>query len=450
MQNLIVNLKKNMNNEKDKQVIKNMFGAFTVKGGALIISLFTMPAYIKYFDNQVVLGLWFTVLSVMLWILSFDFGIGNGLRNKLVGAIIRDDKQEIKEYISSAYIIIAGIVAIAIVMGFSISVFIDWNTVFNISQNVISKNTMLFTVRCVFVGIMLQFLLRLISSILYAMQKSALTNLLALITSIMQLLFILLIPKYDIETNLKILSVSYVACVNLPLIFASIVVFKRELKGCMPSIKYFSKSMAISILTLGGVFFWNQIMYMIITVTNEFFITKFSGPQYVVEYSIYNKLFTLVGSLFMLALAPMWSAITKAINEKDVVWLSKTYKVLNYMVILAIVCEILMIPFLQFIIHIWLGKNAITVNYTFAIIFAIYGSVFIYQSVLSTIVCGMGEMKLQAICYTGGVILKFIIIYFGIKIYDSWIMVIVANILILLPYCLLQPREIKKSIYSLK
>lgn len=450
MQDLIVKIKNNLNNEKDKQVIKNMLGAFSIKGGALIISLFTMPAYIRYFDNQVVLGLWFTILSVMLWILSFDFGIGNGLRNKLVESIVKKDKNEIKAYISSAYIIIAGVVGVTIAVGIIISAFINWNAIFNIKPDIVSNKTMLFTVRCVFIGIMLQFLLRLISSILYAMQKSALTNLLALITSVMQLVFILLIPKYDIETNLKMLSVSYIACVNLPLIVASISVFKRDLKGCAPNIKYFNKSMSISVLTLGGIFFWNQIMYMIITVTNEFFITKFLEPQYVVEYSIYNKLFTLIGSLFMLALAPMWSAITKAINEKDAMWLSKTYKLLNYMVILAVAFEFLMIPFLQVIIKVWLGKNAITVNYLFAIVFAVYGSVFIYQSVLSTIVCGMGKMRLQAICYTCAVILKFIIIYVGVKIYNSWIVVIIANLVILLPYCLLQPREIKNSIHRLK
>lgn len=443
-------LYKLISDEKDKQVTKNILGAFIIKGGALIISLITMPAYIKYFDSEVVLGLWFTVLSVMLWILSFDFGVGNGLRNKLVGSIVRGDKREIKENISSAYIIITGIEVIFVIFGITVSGFINWNSIFNISQNIISEETMLFMIRCIFIGIMLQFILGLISSILYALQKSAVTNLISLVTSVLQLSFILLLPKYDMELNLKILSLSYVVCVNLPLIIVTIFVFKKELKGCGPNIKFFNKNNAISVLSLGGIFFWNQIMYMIITVTNEFFITQFSGPKYVVEYQIYNKLFTVVGTIFMLALTPMWSAITKAINEKDAVWIEKTYKILNYMVILAVGCEMLILPFLQFVMNIWLGKNTITVNYIFAIIFALYGSVFIYQTVLSTIVCGMGKMKLQAICYTVAVICKFIIIYFGMKTFNSWIVVIIANIVILLPYCFLQPIEIKKNINSLK
>lgn len=449
MHNLFIQLKNKLSNEKDKLVVKNMLGAFIIKGGALIISLLTMPAYIKYFNQQIILGLWFTILSVMIWILSFDFGIGNGLRNQLVGSIIRKDKDEIKTYISSAYSIIGILVIFTILFGLIVSGYINWNNIFNIDSNLISQNTLLFTIRFTFLGIMIQFLLRLISSILYAMQKSAITNLLSLISSILQLIFILLAPKYSIETNLKMLSISYIFSVNIPLIVASFIVFKKDLKECRPNIKYFNKNYAKSILTLGGMFFWNQIMYMIIVVTNEFFITKFSGPQYVVEYSIYNKLFTLIGSLFMLALTPIWSAITKAINEKDILWLNKINKILNYMVIFAVLIELLIVPFLQFIINIWLRNNTITVNYLFAFHFAIYGSIFIYQSVLSTIVCGMGKMKLQAICYTAAVIFKFLLIIIGMKLYNSWIIVILVNIIILLPYCILEPIEIKKIIFNL-
>lgn len=438
-----------INNEKDKQVAKNMLGALMIKGGALFISLFTMPAYIRYFDNQVVLGLWFTILSVMSWILSFDFGIGNGLRNKLVEGIVRKDKKEIKEYISSAYMLIGGIVIVVIFLGITLSGYIDWNKVFNISKNVISGKTMIFTIRCVFTGVMLQFLLRLVSSILYALQKSALNNLLSLITSVLQLIFVLLAPLYDIETNLQMLSLVYIACVNVPLIVATIIVFQTELKNCAPSIRFFDKSKSKSVLSLGGIFFWCQIMYMIITVTNEFFISQFSGPEFVVEYQIYNKLFTIIGSLFMLALTPMWSAITKALNEGDVSWISKVYKRLNHMTLLAVCCELLMILVLQIVINVWLGESAIKVNYMFAIVFAVYGSLFIYQGVLSTIVCGMGKMKLQAICYTLGVISKFVIIYFGMRIFDSWIVVIISNAIILLPYCILQPKYIKRDIINL-
>lgn len=64
-----------------------MFGAFAVKSVSLCLSLFTMPAYIRFFQNQTVLGVWFTIVSVLNWILFFDLGLGNGLRNMLPDAI---------------------------------------------------------------------------------------------------------------------------------------------------------------------------------------------------------------------------------------------------------------------------------------------------------------------------------------------------------------------------
>lgn len=446
MLKFMTKLNKIINNEKDKQVFKNILGALVIKGGALLISLLTMPAYIRYFDDEVILGLWFTVLSVMSWILSFDFGIGNGLRNKLVESIEKKDKKEIKEYISSAYVIIGGIVIIVTFLGIIIFKYLDWNSVFNIPKNVVSEETMLFTIRCVFIGIMLQFFFRLISSVLYALQKSSLNNLMSLITSILQLIFVLLYPSFDIESNLKVLSFAYILCVNIPLIIVSLIVFKKELINCSPNIRYFNRFKARGVLSLGGIFFWNQLMYMLITVTNEFFISRYSGPEFVVEYQVYNKLFTIIGSLFMLALTPMWSAITKALNEKDSKWVSKVYKRLNQLSIIMVFFEFMLIIFLQFIINIWLGDKAIDVNYLYAVVFALFGSIFIYQSVLSTIVCGMGTLKLQAICYTLGAVLKFVIIFYGINFFNSWIIVIIANAIILLPYCILQPGFIKKEL----
>ena len=72
--------------EKNTIIYKNVIGAFAVKGASLILSLFTMPAYMRFFEDEQILGVWFTLLSVLSWILNFDLGIGNGLRNNLTSA----------------------------------------------------------------------------------------------------------------------------------------------------------------------------------------------------------------------------------------------------------------------------------------------------------------------------------------------------------------------------
>lgn len=85
-----------VSDKKNKNIILNVIAAFLVKGGSMIVSLFTLPAYIRYFNDQTVLGVWLTLLSVLNWVLSFDLGIGNGLRNHLTIAITENKQDDVK------------------------------------------------------------------------------------------------------------------------------------------------------------------------------------------------------------------------------------------------------------------------------------------------------------------------------------------------------------------
>ena len=82
----------NASDSKSKKLIINSNLSLIVKGSSLFVSLFTMPAYMRIFKEQEVLGLWFTTLSVLSWILTFDLGIGNGLRNHLVKPLMENNR----------------------------------------------------------------------------------------------------------------------------------------------------------------------------------------------------------------------------------------------------------------------------------------------------------------------------------------------------------------------
>lgn len=431
---------------KDRIVYANILGAFAVKGAALLVSLFTMPAYMRYFADQQILGVWFTVLSVLSWILNFDLGIGNGLRNNLTAALTVGDRKAAKEYIASAYWMIASVVCTILVFGCILLPYIDWNNIFNIDASCVPIRDMISVVRCVFVGIMLQFFLRLVSSIIYAMQKSAINNLIALLTSVLQLLFVSLAPVSTAVVNLKMLAGAYILCANLPLLVASLIIFSGPLKDCRPALSYVRREKSKAVLSLGGIFFVCQILYMGIANTNEFFISQYTSPADVVEYQIYNKLFTLAGTLFMLALSPVWSAVSKAIAEEDFQWLKRLSKNLLRLSGLAVIAEFLIIPFLPLIIKVWLKESAIQIDYMKAICFGVFGSSMVFQSAISTIVNGMGRMKTQALCYGVGMIAKLIIIHTTVAITGNWIYVVVANAAILIPYCTIQWVEVNRLI----
>ena len=116
------------------KLLNNIVETILIKGVALFLTLFTMPSYMRYFNNQNVLGVWFTLVSILNWILMFDLGIGNGLRNHLVPQINAGNMQEVKKLVSSAYILLGSISAIAGVIGFIAIEHINLNELFNISE----------------------------------------------------------------------------------------------------------------------------------------------------------------------------------------------------------------------------------------------------------------------------------------------------------------------------
>lgn len=431
---------------KDRILFQNVLGAFAVKGLSLVVSLFTLPAYMRLFQDQNVLGVWYTILSVLTWVLNFDLGVGNGLRNKLALALAEENRTRARQLISSAYFMIGGLMLALAAAGLILIPLADWNSFFNVEPTLIPAETLVQVVRYAFIGIALQFFLRLVSSILYALQKSAVNNAISLITSVLLLAFALLAPVAAPAESLKLFSLGYVFCANLPLAAATAVVFWGPLKDCRPGRRWVTGSCAKGVLTLGGMFFFCQIFYMVIANTNEFFITQYTDPANVVEYQIYNKLFTLAGTLFMLGLTPVWSAVSRAVAEGDYLWLRRLNRQLLWLTAAAAAAEFAILPFLQILVDFWLGPEAIAVRYDYALVFALFGTTMIGQTTVSAIANGTGRIKLQMLCYGLGVVVKVAVIDLGCRMTGQWIVVVLANALVLLPYCVLQQIDLSRYI----
>ena len=94
--------------------------------------------------------------------------------------------------------------------------------------------------------------------------------------------------------------------------------------------------------------------------------------------------------------------------------------------------------------NIWLKSKTIDVNYLYALLFAISGSLLIWNGVLSTFANGMTKLKVQFYTLTMGVFLNIPLAFLFCKFFDGWIGVVLANIISFLPYCIIQPFFIKK------
>jgi O-antigen/teichoic acid export membrane protein len=425
--------------QRNKELFWNIIGSFGVKGLAMVINILSLPAYLAYFPNQKILGVWFTIISVLNWVLTFDLGIGNGLRNLIVKPLANNDYKKVKEYISTAYVTIG---IISLIVGVICSILIkllDWNNLLNISSKLISSQTLVKSITLILIAVLLQLFLRLIISILYALQKVAVSNLISLISNSVILIFLLTYKNNDASEALILLSVIYITAINIPLIIASFVVFLTYLKKSRPNFRDYKRKYSSSIVKLGLMFLTIQMSLLIINSTNEFIISKFYSPQDVVTYQIYFRIFSVYLILFSLLTIPIWSAITKAYEEGRIQWIKKIYNYLNLVGILFLVLISVTIIFFPDITLFWLGSNTIEIETSTTILIGVYYSIMIFIYAANCIANGLSKLKPQLIINVLAAIIKIPLIIILSKYYNHWNLIIIVNIIIMFPALIIQP-----------
>ena len=251
---------------------KNIAATFLSKGFSILISFIIVPLTLGYV-GKVEYGIWMTISSIIAWFSFFDIGLGNGLRNKLAEALAKDDLETAKVYVSSAFALIT-FIAFILFVGFVIAAnFISWNKVLN--TDIVSNYELLKIVVVVFFFFSIGFVMKILSSVLQAMQKYALNDILAVIAQLLGLIAIFILVKTT-NGSLFYLCVVYGSKSAIVLTIAAVVLFNSNLKELKPSIKYVNFKKALPLLNLGLWFFINQILYLIVTQTSVFLVVQFA------------------------------------------------------------------------------------------------------------------------------------------------------------------------------
>lgn len=419
-------------------IVHNIVFAFLVKGGALVTSLLTAPAFLRYFEDRTVLGVWYTLLSALLWFLNFDLGLGNGLRNQLTRALSEGDQDAAEGILSSGIFAYAVLTLGLTVLGGMLLSAWDLNRLFGVGEAAVSRETLKASVYILFLGIMLRVFLSWVGTVFHALQMTPMNNFLALCVSILQLAFVSLVEPAAPEQGLLRLSAGYALLSNLPAGAAGLILIKTKLSNCRLSVKKIEKNWLRRILGIGTCYFVCQIAYMLILNTNELLISRFFGPQYTTEYTFYYKLAMLIPTVLAPALTPIWSAVARAMAEEDYRWVSRLYRKLKLAGLLASGVQFVFVPVQQFAMDLWLGPERFLVDYPTAVGFACFGSAFAWDMILSTMVSGMARLKLQMACYSAGAAVKFLLLPWIASGVDRWSGVVWCNAAVLAVYCLLQ------------
>jgi len=344
----------NISQQRTKNYFLQVKSALIYKVLGILVSFIAIPLMIKYLGNEQY-GIWSTILAIFSWIVLFDIGIGNGVRNKLAESLAKENKEEAQKYVSTGYISI-GILSISLLVLFNIvAYFINWQIVFN--TIIVTNSELYLAVSLAGSFLIVNFWLSLINQISNGLQKSQIVVFNQFLSNLLSLFFVFILYKFT-EASLIKLILFYGFSLLISNFLVTYWIFKNY-EFLIPKVKYFSKEYIKSITSLGFKFFIIQIAVVVIFTTDKIMITQLFGPEYVTNYDVVFKLFSIITIGHSLILAPLWSACSDAYHRGDIEWIKNSlFRQLQFF-ILIILGTIVLTFIAKYIIVFWIGKDFI-------------------------------------------------------------------------------------------
>ena len=397
-------------NERTSSVKKSIVSTFIIRGLSVVISLFLVPVTLSYLNNTRY-GIWMTLTSVVAWMAMFDVGLANGLRNKLAEALAIKDYRAAKKYVSTSYAMLTILVAVILLLFYAVNYWIDWTTVLNTDKSYYNElNTLVLIVITLF-GI--KFVLATISIIATADQKPALGSSFDVIGNAIALLLILLLI-YTGKSSL--ISFGWVMMLTPVIIYVvvSIVLFSTKYKFLRPHFSSIEMKYAKDLIGLGVQFFIIQIAVIVIFQTGNILISQFFSPAEVTPYNIIFKYYSMLTMVWGIVMAPLWSAFTHALAQKDYKWMENTVKKLNMMMLPTFVVVIVMAFAAPYVIKLWTGDK-VRVLPVMNWVFAFYTIISIWNNIYAYFLNGISKNRIQIITSVVASIINIPLAIFFIK-----------------------------------
>ena len=423
-----------------KVLVRSSAISFVAKGLTLIVGLLTMPIVYNALDKYQ-FGVYVTLTSIIAWIDMFDFGITQGLRNRLTEARADNDVKKARKYISTSYLLLFLIALTLFVIYISCYKWINWQAILN--ADILNRDLLDKLALVVFSCFLVRFVASVINKIYYAFQKAYLVDVTQLIGKLVYLGALLFMSSNHNITliNVAILQSAITAAVP---ILAALYFFIISEKNYKPSFKLIDFSITGQILGLGWQFFVISLSLLVIHSGNNLLISQFVDPSSVPAYSLSYNLFSYVLLAYTIIITPLWSAYTEAWKKGNKEWIVKTMeRIKKVFLIIVILCS-LVVVFTPFIFRIWIGEKA-DVPIIMAAAVAVMMLLDMYIRIYDFFINGVGKIRVQMIVNVSMALVNIPMAYlFAVVLGFNAIGVVLASIVSYSISAVISPLQAKK------
>jgi len=428
--------------ERSVKTKKNILTSIAIKCVSIVVSFLLIPLALNYL-NPVKYGIWLTLSSVIGWFAFFDIGLGNGLRNKLAEALAKDDKELARTYISTSYAVLSIIIGVVYAMFVLVFPYVNWTKLLNTPVEMNAEiNKLIFIIFSFF---SLQFIIKLISMILKADQRSAISGGINTLASILSLIIVFVLTKTT-QGSLLWLSVGISAANIIAPLIATIWFFSKDYKHLTPSFKYVKFASAKDLMSIGFLFFVMQFAALILFSTDSFIIDQLYGPEEVTPYNIAFKYFSLITMGFAIITTPFWTAYTDAYHKHDYAWIKRITRKLQLFWGALVFAVIVMVFCADFFYEIWVGDK-VKIPFILSLSMGVWVLISTWTSIFGNFLSGVGKVRLSLYHSFAMIVINIPLCIFLAKYLNLGSSgVIIGTCVCVLPQVFLHPIQYKKII----
>lgn len=413
---------------------------------AIVLSFVLVRTMLDYLGVELY-GMWSVILSFMTWILFFDLGIANGVKNRVAESLALEKKVEAREYISTGYFILSIFSFFVYCLFYVISYYLNWQSIFNIT--VISTEELGEVLRAIVFFILINFSLSIVIAVYNASQNAAYVVVNQFLSNLFAFISISILAEYATR-SLLYMSIVYGASLVVANLSLSIYFYKNN-NYLSPMIQAFNKSKIKSISSLGMKFFVLQLIFFLIVATDKILITQLLGASLVASYDVLYKYFGAILIINGIFNAPLWSMYTEAYSKNDYNWMSKAILRMVKLMFVYVGISIVMIFLAKDVFDLWLGDNELIIDFSNYVYMSIMVLFLAWHAIFSFVTNGVEKLQIQLYSILAGAILNIPLSIFFVKSMHMGLNgVILATIVSLSIFALLGPLQSIKIISEMK
>lgn len=413
---------------RTQSVVKNIGIGAVSKGLSVFISFLQIPLTLSILKAEYY-GVWLTIFSISSWFIFFDFGFGNGLKNKLTTALVQGDMEKAKTYVSTTYFSLIPVFGLIALVLSTVGFFVPWAKVLNAPEGL--QDDLILVVYISFFGTIFNLIAALIHTVIATHQQIGRSNMLLLMNQVISLAGILCIKYFHVNNPFLWVAIVFAGVPALSNTLISVWFYRNKYKSISPSLAYYDSAFRKDILSIGMKFFIIQIAILIIFSTDNILIAQMYNPTEVTRYNIVYKYFSVIVYAYNIISAPLWTMYIDAYTKNNLSWINNNIKRLLKLFVLFGVMIVVMILLSGIAFKLWIGAD-FTVSYLILIFMGIYTLQTIWNTIFVIPLNSIGRLKWQVYTSVFAVLANIPLAFFFNSIFHNVISVIIANICCLL------------------